>query len=1395
MRVAGAEPAATFERARQLYAAQIAPAIAGGPGDAPDPKTEVSATFEPATRSAVLVGEPAALAKFATVLEQLTAAAGPQPDVRLIPLEHAKAMEVAALLGNLPEGPLGAVVEAAAPGAPRPVVEAIERTNTLLVAAQPAQHQAIATLVRTLDVPEQANLPPLRIFQLRTADAANLAATLQQTYAKRTSEERSARPVSVSADPQTNALLVAAHPDLLPDIERIVEELNDVNRMVTEGRAIRIFPLKVARAAELAKTIDEMFPPPPVPVDPRGRPRPELQKPREVIVRADPQTNALIVDAPVQRMTGFEELVRSLDQQEIGTDNEIRTWRLSRADVTAAADTLRQLAAAGSLGTLAPNRRAAITVTVEPGTRTLVVAGPSEIFPRVDDFLKGLDAERTAPATALRFFKLNVARAETVAPMLREILAGRIAEEVAGTPAELQALLRVTADKKSNVLIISAPEAVMPAAEALVKQLDSTASAGGDAVIRVRPLTFADARDVSQSLSQALPSMTSKVTGDPLAVRITASASANALILVGPEADLKEVESLIEPLDARPALDAVDARSFVLRFADAARIAPIVQNLLADQQETDPRIVLERLRRSRGQVDTTPRVRVEADARTNRLIVSGPQRTVALAETLIGELDQADAAGDRTMATFTPANADPATLAATARQVVESTRPAGQRSTLQLIPAAQSGALLLVGAESEIAEAVAVMKEIDGQSLAAPAMDLRVLALRNGDARTVAPAVASLLQDRTRWPERLRQVAKAGIAIGQPTATADGAGNRLLVSGPTELMPLAEKLVAELDRPRAQGDVLDVRTFSLGTADAKGVAEAIRTALEARAASRPGEPKPFVAAEPSSNAVVVTATPEQLGQIEQLVGTLDAGTPRDQAQVRTIFLKNGRAAQIAPLVESLLAEQELVDPKSLPSWAQAEYARVRAQLRGGKPEVRVRADERLNAVVVAAPGAVLDAAEQMVSQLDVAAQDPTERRSVRLLALRNADAAEVATALEPIFADDKDREKPPTIRVNAASNALLVRASEGQFATIERVVGEIDQATMATSRQMRTIPLDAGKASARDVAEMLKRLLGGDSGGAAGGAPTVEVITLDELLEREKSRTPAAAGAAAPKKTSSLPHADEGRSVASLLACMILAADPADATDSTNPTKATRPGPADASKVGAADATIAVDERTNSLVIVGSPRTVERLAALAKQAQDQVPTAPVSLHVITLDAANDPERLRTLLGEMLEKISPPGGKPGELGKRVALLSDPALNAIVVAASDSDFKVVSQMLAAVGRAPVGGDAPVRTITLERAQATGVAQAVQRFYDERAKMTPNPRGQRDRKRLVIVGDPTSNTLLVAANDDDFLAQVQRDRRAVRLAPGGERAGDASSRSSTPAPPRSSARSSSS
>ena len=73
------------------------------------------------------------------------------------------------------------------------------------------------------------------------------------------------------------------------------------------------FPLKLARATDLAVALEKLYPETPMPRDSRGRPLPHLQTPREVLVSADAATNTLIIEAPAERKQSFAALVEQLD--------------------------------------------------------------------------------------------------------------------------------------------------------------------------------------------------------------------------------------------------------------------------------------------------------------------------------------------------------------------------------------------------------------------------------------------------------------------------------------------------------------------------------------------------------------------------------------------------------------------------------------------------------------------------------------------------------------------------------------------------------------------------------------------------------------------------------------------------------------------------------------------------------------------------------------------------------------------------------------------------------------------------------------------------------------------------------------------------------------------------
>lgn len=1327
--IANVSAADVRERAVRIYEAQVAQIPGANP---------VEVTVDEETNSLMVVADAEAMERFMRVMDELQRQMGPAREVRMIELRFARAEEVVAFLTDLVRSSESFRIR----GGPDPVFEPIESTNAVMVAAMPSQMPIVEQIIRGLDNQQTTERPPMRILRLRSTDAPNLAAVLQQAYERRPAEQRAKQPVDIQADAATNTLIVSAHAEVLPEIEAIVSQLNDAQLRDEEEREIRIFPLRVARADELAQTIDQMYPQPPVPLDPRTRqPRPDLQPAREVVVRADRATNSLIVDAPARRLAGFEQLVQALDQQKVAENVELRTYRVARADLNAVAATIRGLAESKALfgsGAAGGGVTAPVTVATEPASRSLIVSGPTEIFAAVEDVLKKVDAAPAAPPTGVRLYPLRHARAERVQPLLRQILTTRLREQQSRDGAwndDALNLLDVAADNATNTLIVSAPESIQAVAEELIRVLDAEGAAGGRSLIRVVPLTFADAAQVAQSLTSALPMMELPAGGP---VRVLPAGGSNALLLAGAEADLKKVEELIAPLDARPSDDETPGvETFALEHADAATIAQTVERLLVVQHETDPRILSLQVRyaAARANLLTRPTIRVEADPRTNSLIVSAPTATLGLARTIIERLDQPAEHRDRTAVTFTPAKGDPAQLAQAVLGLVKATTPPG-RSPLELTPEPRTGSIVAVGTAEQVGEAVRLLTELDDRIIEPPAVDLVILDLEHADASGLAATIEAMLNERSRWPEALLAAERAGVAVGRPEVNADVRANRLLISAPTALMPLARELASMLDQP-ATREAVDVRVFQLRKGDAASVAAAMRAALSA--SPRAGEPPVTVMPEPGSNSIVVSGSAARLAQAEVLVATMDEAKAPEGLAVRTVYLRHARAESLAPIVERVLQEESVLS--LLPEWQRAQFL-ARADV-SRERRVRVAAEKRLNALVISAPTGVMDLAEQMIRELDAAPDGSSGAarggRAVRVLTLRNSDATELARSIEAVFADESATAEPPTVRVDAQSNSLVVRADAEQMRTIEGLVNELDAATVAVSRQVRMIPVDRSRMDAGLLARQLQRLL------EERGGVKVQVISTSELLDRAREpgeddddepdpqgRGPS--GAAPPNpSTPDEPAASARREDGSARACGVLpwilastalgaAEPPESAPGSRGQAQAEGAQPPD----DTGEVTIAVDPVSNSLIVVGSQRLTERLTRLAEELQRQMPAEPTKVRIVTLPESASAPALAQVVNQTVQQIGrATPANPGGFSGAVAVAPDPSGGALIVWANDTDFETIGTLIASVAKLRASDRLTVKVYALSSVTAQAAARAVNDL------VSPQPRGVQARQ----------------------------------------------------------------
>jgi len=149
-------------------------------------------------------------------------------EIEVVPLQHASAAEVVRVMTTLMQQPR-------ADGAPVTTnLVADARTNSVLIGGDKTARLRLRALLAHLDTPLEDG-GNTQVRYLRYADAEELAAklqqhfTTQQTAAAGAGNTVQADPVSVWADPQTNAIIVSAPQKVMRSLMAIVDKL-DIRR-------------------------------------------------------------------------------------------------------------------------------------------------------------------------------------------------------------------------------------------------------------------------------------------------------------------------------------------------------------------------------------------------------------------------------------------------------------------------------------------------------------------------------------------------------------------------------------------------------------------------------------------------------------------------------------------------------------------------------------------------------------------------------------------------------------------------------------------------------------------------------------------------------------------------------------------------------------------------------------------------------------------------------------------------------------------------------------------------------------------------------------------------------------------------------------------------------------
>ncbi|RPI59527.1 MAG: hypothetical protein EHM48_08735, partial [Planctomycetaceae bacterium] len=586
--------------------------------------------------------------------------------------------------------------------------------------------------------------------------------------------------------------------------------------------------------------------------------------------------------ASKEKMDEISSLIEQLDKAENSSQLEFRIYPLTNTTPTKALPLLKELVA--TIQRAKPDET--INIQANEQTRSLIVSARGGVFDQVAKFIAEIDKPAINAKAEVLVLQLKHADAARLALVLNEMLRPAAAGQVT------------------------------PEARALQEQVR---------LLNVRSAT----KDQLPELDLTKP------------IKITADAAApqgsNSLVMESTADNIKALRAIVELMDVVPLADGAVVRLVHLQNGDAQSITTILKDIF-----TQGKALAGKAGSSvagKAEPDSTSgkalvnALNVSADIRTNTLIISGTEESVALAEVLVKDLDRNEGKIVTEVRLFKLANADAAKLVTVLQSVFAEQAPvagaeglktqvtrlktvldkeAGHASELPkarmafVIQADPSTNILIVAARSDVMPLVAdVIKTMDIPG-AGSMNTVRIIPLQNADATRMGAVVNSLYTGSN---------AKLIRDEDKPTVAVDTRTNALVVSASEKTFALLEILMKRLD-VKQPIELRDVRLVTLKNAEADSLATTLQKMMDARVqrltslgVKDADAVKVVIVADARSNSLIVGGSAEGYELVKSLAQQLDTTSPALGGQVQIFPLVNGNASAVAATLTNLFGQR------------------------------------------------------------------------------------------------------------------------------------------------------------------------------------------------------------------------------------------------------------------------------------------------------------------------------------------------------------------------------------------------------------------------------------------------------------------------------------------------------
>ena len=513
------------------------------------------------------------------------------------------------------------------------------RTNSVLVTATPPELEIVSQMVEQVDVPEGIRIdgasggPRLQMYKVTSGDIDEISETLTAMLPA----------ASINVDGRSETLHVIATDDTHERVAQLLRELG------SSDREVAVLTLARMDAADAELLVESLF----------------TSDDVEPSLMSDPTGRRLIVRGSPSQIREVEKMLTDLGELGPRQGGRVREIPLNGQDATEAAELLRQMyeGRGGKVRIIDRSSRRPKATTGTP-SQTTEKTGGKQSDPAGPAGPAGPVSRRSPQPAAIPTWFVQQNDAAGTAPDGSAAVADEGSDGNGGGKGNGDNEVSIVV-QDGRLIVTSPDEDALDELESIADvMLESTTPRSTQWNVYYLDATLAT--ETADFLERVFPDALVVKEGKVLIARsesllgreliIVPEERANALYVSGTPSDLRELEEVLELVDAAERPDAArdrTPRSIAVESADLGQVFEVVSSVYADKLpqaggENGPPLA--------GQMT------VAVDATTSRLIVSTDANTFEEVESLVRDLDEAARDARRSVRVVQLRNTDAAQL-------------------------------------------------------------------------------------------------------------------------------------------------------------------------------------------------------------------------------------------------------------------------------------------------------------------------------------------------------------------------------------------------------------------------------------------------------------------------------------------------------------------------------------------------------------------------------------------------------------------------------------------------------------------------------------------------------------------------------------------------------------